>query len=35
MKKLIGRFCQGLSLALICSMALGACSTGKDMASSL
>ncbi|NEL81669.1 MAG: polysaccharide export protein, partial [Xanthomonas perforans] len=35
MKKLIGRFCQGLSLALICSMALGACSTGPKMADSL
>lgn len=35
MKRLIERFCQGLSLALICSMTLGACSTGPKMADSL
>jgi len=35
MKNLIGRFRQALSLALICSMTLGACSTGRGMATSL
>lgn len=35
MKKLIGRFCQGLGLALICAMTLSACSTDKDMANAL
>ncbi len=35
MKKLIGRLGQATCLALICSMSLGACSTGSHMAASL